>query len=70
MQDIAWEPYKSLGQLSDRDLAIIRRVDKSTETAKVSVLDEVRCVFTSRVRVRKNIAFSRVTDYKTSAMYV
>jgi hypothetical protein len=38
---ISWESYKTSGQLSDRDYALIKRLDKSTETARSSALEEV-----------------------------
>lgn len=39
---IPWESYKVTGQISERDFALIKRLDKSSETAKASALEEVR----------------------------
>jgi hypothetical protein len=41
-EHIPWETYKTTGQISDRDFALIKRFDKSTETAKAAALEEAR----------------------------
>ena len=39
---VPWESYKTSGQLSDKDYALIKRLDKSNEGARAAVLEEVR----------------------------
>lgn len=39
---VAWESYKTSGQISDADYRVIKRLDKSTETAMATALADVR----------------------------
>lgn len=41
-RSIPWETYLTARLISDRDLQLIRRFDKSTETKQSSLVEEVR----------------------------
>lgn len=41
-RQIPWGSYKTTGQISDRDYGLIKRIDKSTDPAKRSAMEEVR----------------------------
>jgi V-ATPase subunit H len=41
-RSVAWESYRTSGQISDKDFSLIKRLDKAPSTAKSALLQEVR----------------------------
>ena len=41
-KDIQWDNYRASGQLGDKDMAVIKRLDKTSDSARSAVLQEVR----------------------------
>lgn len=48
---VAWESYKTSGQISDNDYKLIKRLDKNTDTAKVSAMESVRAPHSSALHL-------------------
>ena len=40
-RQVAWESYKTSGQISDRDFNLIKRLDKAPESSRTALVQEV-----------------------------